>query len=64
MQHRPLAPTRSNIPHRKALNLYERGIIAGLAGAGETAPDMATEVDLPKSTIFDALGVTNTTKQV
>ncbi|OCK73400.1 hypothetical protein K432DRAFT_312881 [Lepidopterella palustris CBS 459.81] len=53
MHRRTLTKTSVNVAHRKELSLYERGIVVGLAGAGDTAPKIATKLDLRKSTVFD-----------
>jgi len=38
MPHRALAPISGNIPYKKELSRYKRGVVIGFAGAGVTAP--------------------------
>ena len=54
MPRRALAPISGNIPRRKELTRYERGVVVGFAG-GVKASQIATELSLPKSTVQETL---------
>jgi len=51
MPRRALAPISGNIFCRKELSCYERGVVMGFAGAGVIPPKIATELNLPESTV-------------
>jgi len=55
MPRRALAPISGNIPRRKELTRYERGVVVGFAGGGVKASQIATELSLPKSTVQETL---------
>ena len=55
MPRRALDPISGNIPRRKELTRYERGVVIGFAGAGVIASQIATKLSLPKSTVQDTL---------
>ena len=55
MPRRALAPISGNIPRRKELTCYERGVVVGFAGGGVKASQIATELSLPKSTVQETL---------
>jgi len=55
MPRHALAPISGNIPYRKELSRYERGVVVGFAGAGVAAPQIVTALSLPKSTILETL---------
>jgi hypothetical protein len=50
-----LAPISGNIPYRKELNCYKRGVVLGFAGVGVIPPKIATELNLPELTIQETL---------
>jgi len=50
-----LAPISGNIPRRKDLTRYKRGVVIGFAGTGVTAPQIVTELSLLKSTVLETL---------
>jgi hypothetical protein len=52
---RALAPISGNIPHRKELSRYKRGVVLGFAGAGVIPPKIATKLNLPESTVRETL---------
>ena len=51
MPRRTLAPISENIPRRKELTRYERGVVIGFGGVGVTASQIATKLSLPKLTV-------------
>ena len=51
MPRRTLAPISGNIPYRKELTRYERGVVIGFTGVGVIASQIAIELNLPKSTV-------------
>jgi transposase len=55
MPRRALASISGNIPRRKELSRYERGVVLGFAGAGVIPPKIATELNLPESTVRETL---------
>jgi hypothetical protein len=55
MPRRALAPISGNIPYRKELTLYDRGVVIGYGLAGATAPQIAIALNLSKSTVRDTL---------
>jgi len=55
MPRRALAPISGNIPHRKELTPYDRGVVVGYGLAGVMAPQIAIVLNLPESTVRDTL---------
>ena len=55
MPRRALAPISGNIPRRKELTSYKRGVVLGFAEAGVIPPKIATELNLPESTVQETL---------
>jgi len=55
MPRRALAPISGNIHCRKELTGYKRGVVLGFAGAGVIPPKIATELNLPESTVQETL---------
>jgi hypothetical protein len=55
MPRRALAPISGNIPRRKELSRCERGVVLGFAGAGVIPLKIATELNLPESTVRETL---------
>ena len=55
MPRRARAPISGNIPRRKELTRYKRGVVIGFAGAGVTASQIVTELSLLKSTVLETL---------
>ena len=55
MPRRALAPVSGNIPCRKELTRYERGVVIGFAGGGVKASQIATKLNLLKLTVLETL---------
>ena len=55
MPRHALAPISGNIPYRKELSLYKRGVVIGYTSGGATVPQIAIVLSLPKSTVWDTL---------
>jgi hypothetical protein len=55
MLRRALALISGNIHYRKELTGYKRGVVLGFAGAGVIPPKIATELNLPESTVQETL---------
>jgi len=55
MPRHALAPISGNIPHRKELSCYEKGVVVGFAGAEAIPPQIATELNLPELTVQETL---------
>ena len=51
MPRRALAPISGNIPRRKELTRYKRGVVMRFARAGVTASQIATKLSLLKLTV-------------
>ena len=50
-----LAPISGNIPCKKELARYKRGVVVRFAGGGVEASQIVTELSLPNSTVQDTL---------
>ena len=55
MPRRALAPISGNIPYRKELTHYKRGVVIGFARGGVKASQITTALSLPKSTVQETL---------
>ena len=55
MPRRAFAPISGNIPYRKELTPFKRGVVISYAGAGVRASQIAIALNLPKLTVRDTL---------